>query len=177
MSTTKVLQILGSIGKAPVFDLSEAGLPNIPYGNQEGVELETDTTEIMAALAKGAVTFKVNLAMGEMVEMFVATVNPICIESVGQYMCAAYMPMVSDLDCLMIVVMEGGIWANSAPISVGEGEEIPPASIDLSGLESSGQIIETYADGSAKTTQLEFDASGNPTKITDGDGNVTTLIW
>lgn len=50
-------------------------------------------------------------------------------------------------------------------------------SIDLSGYESNGQIAETYADGTTKTTTVEFDASGNPTKITDGDGNVTTLTW
>lgn len=52
-----------------------------------------------------------------------------------------------------------------------------PVSIDLSGLDTNGTIVETYADGTTKTTTLEFDASGNPIKITDGDGNVTTLTW
>jgi hypothetical protein len=47
----------------------------------------------------------------------------------------------------------------------------------LSGLDTSGTIVETYADGTTKTTTLEFDASGNPIKITGGDGNVTTLTW
>lgn len=49
-------------------------------------------------------------------------------------------------------------------------------SIDLSRYESEGIIEETYASGT-KITTVEFDESGNPTKITDGDGNVTTLTW
>ena len=49
-------------------------------------------------------------------------------------------------------------------------------SIDLSKFDSNGIIEETYASGT-KTTTVEFDASGNPTKITDGDGNVITLTW
>ena len=51
-----------------------------------------------------------------------------------------------------------------------------PASVDMSGYDS-GTIVETFADGSTKTTTIEFDADGNPTKITDGDGNVTTYTW
>ena len=51
------------------------------------------------------------------------------------------------------------------------------ASIDLSAYESSGQIVETYADGSTKTTTVEFDENGNPIKITDSDGNETVLTW
>lgn len=51
------------------------------------------------------------------------------------------------------------------------------ASIDLSAYESSGQIVETYADGSTKTTTIEFDENGNPIKITDSNGNETVLTW
>ena len=50
-------------------------------------------------------------------------------------------------------------------------------SIDLSAYESNGRIVETYEDGSTKTTTVEFDAIGNPIKITDGNGNVTVLTW
>lgn len=50
-------------------------------------------------------------------------------------------------------------------------------SIDLSAYESNGQIVETYEDGSTKTTTVEFDAIGNPIKITDANGNVTVLTW
>lgn len=58
----------------------------------------------------------------------------------------------------------------------GEGK-LPPTKVDLTAFESSGVIVETYADGSRITYTMEFDAEGNPTKITDSDGNVTTLTW
>lgn len=51
------------------------------------------------------------------------------------------------------------------------------SSIDLSAFESTGTIVETFADGSTKTTTMEFDANGNPIKITDTNGNVTILTW
>jgi YD repeat-containing protein len=51
------------------------------------------------------------------------------------------------------------------------------SSIDLSTFDSDGRIIETFADGSTRTTTMEFDADGNPIKITDADGNVTILTW
>lgn len=58
-------------------------------------------------------------------------------------------------------------------------EYTPPilASIDLSTFDTNGQIIETYTDGTKKTTIVEFDTDGNPIKMTDSNGNVTTLIW
>jgi hypothetical protein len=52
-----------------------------------------------------------------------------------------------------------------------------PTSIDLSAYESEGRIVETFADGSTLTTTLEFNSDGKPTKITDSNGNVTTLTW
>lgn len=60
-------------------------------------------------------------------------------------------------------------------------EELPETSVatvvDLSAYESDGKIVETFADGTSKITTVEFDADGNPVKITDGDGNITTLTW
>ncbi|MBQ7397222.1 MAG: hypothetical protein IJW09_00170 [Clostridia bacterium] len=53
----------------------------------------------------------------------------------------------------------------------------PAASINMSAFDSEGKIVETFADGTSKTTVIEFDAGGNPVKITDGDGNVTVLTW
>lgn len=50
-------------------------------------------------------------------------------------------------------------------------------SVDLTAFESEGVIVETYADGSTITYTMEFDESGNPTKITDSNGNVTVLTW
>jgi len=52
-----------------------------------------------------------------------------------------------------------------------------PASIDMSAFDSEGKIVETFEDGTSKTTVIEFDDDGNPVKITDGDGNVTVLTW
>ena len=51
-----------------------------------------------------------------------------------------------------------------------------PTSIDLSRMDE-GEIVETFSDGSTKTTTIEYDADGNPVKITDGDGNETVLTW
>ena len=52
-----------------------------------------------------------------------------------------------------------------------------PTSIDLTALETEGKIVETFADDSTKTTTVEFDADGNPVKMTDEDGNETVLTW
>lgn len=50
----------------------------------------------------------------------------------------------------------------------------PPLRIDLS---ASDKIVETFVDGSTKTTTLEYDSTGHPIKITDEGGNVTTFTW
>lgn len=55
--------------------------------------------------------------------------------------------------------------------------ETPAVSVDLTAFESAGTVVETHADGSAKTYTMEFDEDGNPTKVTDSDGNVTVLTW
>lgn len=52
-----------------------------------------------------------------------------------------------------------------------------PVSIDMSALESEGKIVETYADGTQKVTTIEFNAMGNPSKITDSNGNVIQFMW
>lgn len=49
--------------------------------------------------------------------------------------------------------------------------------IDFSAYEINGQIRETYADGTVKTTTIEFDTNGNPIKFIDGNGNITTITW
>jgi YD repeat-containing protein len=51
------------------------------------------------------------------------------------------------------------------------------SSIDMTALDSDGVIVETFADGSTKTTTIEFDANDNPIKITDTTGKVTVLTW
>ena len=49
--------------------------------------------------------------------------------------------------------------------------------VDLSGFETEGKIVETYSDGTSVEYGFEFDSEGNPTKITDSDGNETVLTW
>ena len=66
--------------------------------------------------------------------------------------------------------------AEEAKAVVGS-EKAEPVAVDMSQFESEGKIVETYADGTTKTTTMEFDEDGNPIKITDGDGNETVLTW
>jgi hypothetical protein len=58
-----------------------------------------------------------------------------------------------------------------------ENLKTSPVSVDLSALETEGKIVETFTDGSTKTTTVEFNVDGNPVKMTDEDGNETILTW
>jgi YD repeat-containing protein len=70
------------------------------------------------------------------------------------------------------------IYQDTTVVKTIDAKFLPSAvSVDLSGFESNGKIVETYADGSTATTVMEFDANGKPTKITDSNGNVTVLTW
>lgn len=51
------------------------------------------------------------------------------------------------------------------------------AAVDMTNYKTNGTIVETYADGSTVTYLMEFDDDGNPTKITDSNGNETVLTW
>lgn len=77
----------------------------------------------------------------------------------------------------LIVFADNTVQARMTEISSGGGDSTPPTQVDLSRLDSGGIIEETFADGTVKTTTIEYDSSGNPVKITDGDGNVTDLVW
>ena len=77
---------------------------------------------------------------------------------------------------LSILVLEGGT-VEVQMSEIGGDSETPPTQVDLTRLDSDGVIEESYADGSVKTTTLEYDTTGNPVKITDGDGNVTEIVW
>ena len=52
-----------------------------------------------------------------------------------------------------------------------------PKSVAIAFGETTGTIVEEYPTGKKITYSLEFDSSGNPTKIMDSDGNVTTMTW
>lgn len=60
-------------------------------------------------------------------------------------------------------------------------EDIPkekkPISVNIAAFETEGKIVETYSDGTSLEYDFEFDSEGNPTKITDSDGNEIVLTW
>ncbi len=77
----------GSEYEIPTFDLALHGLPTI-LPNGEYVKLGGDTTDIKAALEKGAVKVMVKFNMG--VEVTVSLVlNPACLLATGEYSCTA----------------------------------------------------------------------------------------
>lgn len=157
----------------PTFDLATLGLPSVPLDGTQ-VAAQMDTTEIMAALDKGAVKFIVKFLFGTSAVTAEVVMNKVSVDAAGIYICSyAFdfegVPMVFNL-----YIQDGGVMAYYIILAKAE---LPATSIDLSALDSEGKIVETYADGTTKTTSLEFDADGNPVKITDADGNVTTLTW
>jgi uncharacterized protein RhaS with RHS repeats len=84
------------------------------------------------------------------------------------------------LQMSVLIHENGEIETRASQISGGGGgaaPSVPPTGVDMSRFESDGIIEETYADGSVKTTTIEYDSTGNPVKITDGDGNVTEFTW
>ena len=96
---------------------------------------------------------------------------------VVSYNGSSYVVAVNNTAPVKGVIPEGdttGKWALLA-----EKGDAPktPTEVDLSGFESEGIIVETYADGSTLTHNFEFDADGKPIKIMDSDGNEMILIW
>lgn len=166
----------GSEYEIPTFNLAALGLPSIAP-NGEYVMAEFDTTELMGALDKGAVKFVAQFNMGAEVSATLV-LNPAYAPVLGGYSCTSLNDFEGILLITTVSVSEGFIAAKCTPMddAIGGGTTQPTA-IDLSGLDTNGTIVETYADGTSKTTTIEFDANGTPTKITDGDGNVTTLTW
>lgn len=75
----------GSEYEIPTFDLVALGLPTIVFGGEAAL-LETDTTEIMAALEKGAVKVIVNFNMGAEVAVSLV-LNPASVIAAGEYSC------------------------------------------------------------------------------------------
>ena len=101
---------------------------------------------------------------------------------VVMYNGSAYVVAVNSPAPVMGIVPEGdttGRWALLAAKGEKgeEGEEKRTVAVDLSGFETEGKIVETYSDGISLTYNFEFDSEGNPTKITDSDGNETVLTW
>ena len=73
---------------------------------------------------------------------------------------------------------EFGVFKDNTVIHPLDAKFLPsPTSIDLSQFESNGRIVENFADGTTKTTIVEFDGNGKPVKITDSAGNTMNLNW
>ena len=71
----------------PTFNLAELGLPTI-IPNGQYVQLQTDTTELIAALDKGAVKLIVLFNMGAEIPVSLV-LNPACVMATGEYSCTA----------------------------------------------------------------------------------------
>ena len=119
MATPKI-QVLGSLGggeyEIPTFNLVTLGLPTI-FGNGSVVSLETDTTEIMAALDNGAVKFTIGLNVGVEVQ---AEVIMNKVSAMGEYICAYTLDFGAPL-ILTLMFMEGAIQGYLAEIASGNG--------------------------------------------------------
>ena len=163
----------------PAFNLPALGLPAIPFDGSTGVAAEDvaldDVIAIMAALDAGPVKFTVNFMVGPSQEVPAEVVmNKISVEALGTYICAASFDYDDTPMILTLYVMEGSI---GAYITLLANAEPRVTAIDMSAFDSAGQITETFENGTSKTTTITFDENGNPVKITDGDGNETTLTW
>lgn len=98
----------------PTFDLALHGLPTI-LPNGEYVQLGGDTTDIKAALEKGAVKVIVKFNMG--VEVTVSLVlNPACVLATGEYSCTAINEFNDTILITTVGVGNGYIAAKCTPM-------------------------------------------------------------
>lgn len=159
--------------EVPQFDLAYDGLPAVPLDGTQ-VSAQMDTSAIMRALDKGPVRFRVKFLYGETSTAAKVTMNAVNVIAASLYICSGVVDLDGQPVVFNLYVDAKGVMAYYMIL---QKHEFPATSIDLSGLDTTGQIVETYADGSTKTTTIESDANGTPVKITDADGNVTTLTW
>lgn len=149
-------------------------------GEDETSEILLDT-ENLTGIQSGeyGVGFVACRAAGEQSAEFMGSVLTVTIPSTGLYF--AY-PQNNSVPAEYAV---GVFYAEVKPLDakflpmdeIKEAVAPKVTSIDLTNFESSGTIVETRADGSTITYTMEFDADGNPTKITDSNGNETVLTW
>ena len=162
----------------PTFDLATLGLPAIPLDGSDGVVAEgvalSDVNDIMTALDKGPVKFTAKFAVAGSEVPAEAVMSKISVEALRTYICAKAFDFEGTPMILNLVIMEGTIVAYITLLAT---DAPHVTSINMSEFDSAGKIVETYEDGNTKTTTITFDESGNPVKITDSDGNETTLTW
>lgn len=161
-------------GEIPALDLGALGMAAIDMTGGSAA-IETDTTELFAALDKGAVTFGIPLLMDGSSLTGWCTMHSFTDGATMHQCVGAFFN--TEMLFVTVTVAEGTVQAALMPLSELLPEKTPPATIDMSAFESEGKIVEHYADGTSGTTLFEFDTDGNPTKITDSNGNVTVLTW
>lgn len=154
----------------PTFDLVSLGMETIQFDGSATM-FQTDTAEMRAALAKGSAKFVIKV-LYDGSEMAVEVI----MNNIGMantYICSTAFEFGSYPVIFNMYVLEAAIMAYFTTLTV----ESIVTEIDLTEFDSAGKIVETVADGSTRATLLEFDSDGNPIKITDSKGNVTTLKW
>ena len=166
----------GNGNGVPVFDLKEMGLAAIPF-NGGTAFLETDTAEIADAFAEGPVKFIFPFEIEEQEISVDVIMNGF--SAAGEMAQGCSVVVLEEPAIAVMQIIEGRITAAILPVKqlLDIPEEKVAASVDLSGFETEGEIVETYPDGTSVTYNFEFDSEGNPVKITDSDGNETVLTW
>lgn len=161
-------------GVTPTLNLIEAGFPSIPYGDKNGISLEVDTTSFTDMLLQGPVKFIFNIYLPDTDIELQALMSNVYVSASSTLICVYLAPIATDLDVAVFQITPTSV---KAAIYSLIAEDSPTTAIDLSGFDSSGEIVETLENGRSETTLVEFDDSGNPTKITNPDGTVITLTW
>lgn len=157
----------------PTFNLIERGLPAVSMDGSEA-EAAMETEDIIAAAESGAVKLVIGIDMGGNTIPFEVIMNYLRSSVAGVCAFAGAFDVTGvPMTVTLMMTPEGCV----AYITNLAKAVAAPTSIDLSAFATAGQIVESYADGTSKTTTLEFDELGNPIKITDGDGNVTEIMW
>lgn len=154
----------GSEYEIPTFDLAAMGLPNMVLGGNS-VRLETDTTEIMAALDKGAVRFDFAIeAEGDTMPVHVI-MNNFAVAGF-QYICTHF---IADVNAIVAFMISAGIIVGVfAPFPSGSGGV--SSWNDLTDKPFGGYFQEIYIDHS------QVDTSVSATIPDPSTGDLLTLI-
>ncbi len=161
----------GSDTAIPTFDLVAQGLPAVPLDGTSVAAYDVDNSEIFTALDAGMAQVLVSVGVLSSRSFIVDGFKM----SNSTYSCSEVFVSGEDGYVLNLFFWKDATIAQITKVLTKLPEE--PTAYDLSAFDTDGTITETYADGTTKTTTMEFDADGNPVKITDGDGNVVTLTW
>lgn len=128
----KRIQILGRLtNETPHFDLTELGLPAVTIGGN-AVELATDTTDIIAALDRGAVKITLAVNMGEVVNA-TCIINPV--GAMGEYVCTAVFEIDTSIH-LTLFITETGIMAMVTIPFVNVATELEAINEKLNGIDT-----------------------------------------